>query len=293
MRTYSRQQRKSDKKIALVPTMGYLHEGHLSLIKSARDMASIVIVSIYINPTQFAQHEDFDVYPRDEEGDMHKLTTLGVDAVFIPAKLYASAGTSAASGDDAGNVVGAVEHQKGAHETFIQVEQLQKPLCGKSRPHFFRGVATVVAKLFNIIEPDIAIFGRKDYQQLLILQRMARDLDFAVEVVGMPIMREEDGLAMSSRNALLTSEDRRKALSISQSLQWACRAVEERATVDAEELHDAVATRVSEAGGRVDYVEVVDASTLEAVEDASKQRTLIAVAAFFGSVRLIDNIEIT
>ncbi|BDA44254.1 Pantoate-beta-alanine ligase [Coccomyxa sp. Obi] len=292
MRTYSRQQRKSDKKIALVPTMGYLHEGHLSLIKSARDMASIVIVSIYVNPTQFAQHEDFGVYPRDEEGDMRKLTSLGVDAVFTPTKLYAS-GTSAASGDDAGNVVGAVEHQKGAHETFIQVEQLQKPLCGKSRPHFFRGVATVVAKLFNIIEPDIAIFGRKDYQQLLVLQRMARDLDFAVEVVGMPIMREEDGLAMSSRNALLTTENRRKALCIIQSLQWARRAVEERSTVKAKELHDAVASRISEAGGRVDYVEVVDASTLEAVEDASSQRTVIAVAAFFGSVRLIDNIEIT
>ncbi|KAK9915610.1 hypothetical protein WJX75_001468 [Coccomyxa subellipsoidea] len=292
IRQFSRDQRKSGNRIALVPTMGYLHEGHLSLIKAARDMADIVIVSIYVNPTQFAQHEDFGVYPRDEEGDMRKLTSLGVNAVFAPLRLYAS-GSSAAAGSDAGNVVGAGEHQKGAHETFIQVEQLQQPLCGKSRPHFFRGVATVVAKLFNITEPDIAIFGRKDYQQLLVLQRMARDLDFAVEVVGMPIMREEDGLAMSSRNALLSSDNRQKALSISQSLQWARKMVEDRSAVSPSELHDAVASRIAAAGGRVDYVEVVDGSSLEKIQDVTKQPTLIAVAACFGSVRLIDNIELS
>lgn len=177
----------------------------------------------------------------------------------------------------------------------LQVERLQKPLCGVSRPHFFRGVATIVAKLFNIVEPDVAVFGRKDYQQWRVICRMVRDLDFPIEVVGMPICREADGLAMSSRNARLSAESRRKALCICSSLQWAQGAVGSGQITMPYDVRQHVCAAIEEAGGKVDYVELVQAENLSTVDDASKQPTLLAVAAWFaakdrGTVRLIDNV---
>ncbi|KAK9809084.1 hypothetical protein WJX72_009131 [[Myrmecia] bisecta] len=288
MRAFTRQHRKSGRSVALVPTMGFLHAGHLSLIREAKQHADIVVVSIYVNPTQFAAHEDFGVYPRSVEDDHEKLAHLHVDAVFEPASLYARVGNAM----DNENVIGAAQRQHGAHETFVEVQQLQKGLCGDSRPHFFRGVATVVAKLFNIVEPDVAVFGQKDYQQWRVICRMVRDLDFPIQIIGVPTEREADGLAMSSRNALLTPQSRQQAPAIYQSLQWAVNAVAEGEASSAGAIKAEIRRRLADAGGVVDYVEVVDAENLNTVEDLRKQPTLLAVAVKFGSVRLIDNIVI-
>ncbi|KAK9837099.1 hypothetical protein WJX81_002708 [Elliptochloris bilobata] len=271
--------------------MGYLHEGHLSLVQEARRRADVVVASIYVNPTQFSATEDFGVYPNSRAEDRRRLEEAGVGATFEPATLYATGRSSGASGDHA-NVVGMGAPAAGAHETWVEVTRLQTGLCGGSRPHFFRGVATVVAKLFNIVEPDVAVFGRKDYQQWRVLTRMARDLDFAVEVVGLPLVREPDGLAMSSRNALLDSNARKRALSISESLRWAEEACSRGEAPGVQVLRQGVADRISAAGGRVDYVEVVDADELVPVEELDARPVLVAVAAFFGSVRLMDNLEL-
>eukprot|EP00891_Asterochloris_glomerata_P001325 jgi/Astpho2/1325/e_gw1.00024.24.1_t len=288
MRVFSRQQRCDGKSIALVPTMGYLHAGHISLIDIARQVAhaDVVIASIYVNPTQFAAHEDFGVYPASLEEDHRKLQAAGCVAVFQPASLYAHGQSPT---PDSSAVVGAAQHVPGQHETFIQVEQLQKGLCGVSRPHFFRGVATVVAKLFNIVEPDVAVFGSKDYQQLAVIRRMVRDLDFGIQIVGGPIAREPDGLAMSSRNALLEPSNRQRAVCVSQALQVVLASTSGPA-ISTQQLQDQIAERIASGGGRVDYVEVVDAAELQRCEDVRSQPTLIAVAAFFGKVRLIDNV---
>ncbi|KAL0042229.1 hypothetical protein WJX77_006723 [Trebouxia sp. C0004] len=262
MRDYSRQQRQAGKRIALVPTMGYLHAGHMSLVQAARDRADVVIASIYVNPTQFSRNEDFGVYPKARKDDHRKLLAAGCAAVFEPASLYYSGTVSSDSAGDNANVVGAGEHVVGAHETFIQVEQLQKGLCGVSRPHFFRGVATIVAKLFNIVEPDVAVFGKKDYQQWRVICRMVRDLDFDVEVVGIATGREEDGIAMSSRNALLTPKDRQRAVCISQALKWAEGQISHHEAAPSGIQHE-VTDRISKGGGRVDYVSVTDAENLQ------------------------------
>lgn len=292
MRQWSREQRRQGKRIAFVPTMGYLHEGHLSLVKAAKELADVVVASIYVNPTQFSKNEDFDVYPRQPEEDRAALEAGGCDAIFEPLRLYheVEGGPSETS-----NVVGNESEHPDAHETFVQVEKLQEPLCGISRPHFFRGVATVVTKLFHIVEPDVAVFGRKDYQQWCIITRMVRDLDFGVEIVGMPICREEDGLAMSSRNARLSPESRSKAPGIYRALQWAQKAVASGAETDTSKIRENVSNAIGEAGGKVDYVELVDALNLKPVSNAAEQPTLLAVAAHFpakdrGLVRLIDNI---
>jgi len=277
--------------VAFVPTMGYLHEGHISLVKAARKLADVVVASIYVNPTQFSANEDFDVYPRNPEGDRRALQDAGCAAVFEPASLYVAVPGAAGEG---GNVVGRESGHPDAHETFVQVEQLQKPLCGGSRPHFFRGVATVVTKLFHIVEPDVAVFGRKDYQQLRVITRMVRDLDFAVEVVGMPICREPDGLAMSSRNARLSPESRQNALSISKALKWARTALADGSIGDAASVRKTVSDMIEASGGKVDYVELVDANNLRPVNEVKAQPTLLAVACWYpakdrGTVRLIDN----
>ena len=191
MRRWSRACRRAEETVALVPTMGYLHEGHLSLVKQAKRRADRVVVSIYVNPTQFAHHEDFAEYPRDTERDLNALRDLGVDACFLPSELY-------------------VDGQ--SPDTWVIPGTLAAPLCGASRPTFFRGVSTVVSKLFHIVEPDLAVFGEKDFQQLRVIQRMVMDLDMSVEIIPMPIVREEGGLAMSSRNARLSAEARQQAL---------------------------------------------------------------------------------
>ncbi|XP_075264861.1 uncharacterized protein LOC142357027 [Convolutriloba macropyga] len=305
------------KKVALVPTMGYLHAGHLSLVESARKCADVVVVSIYVNPTQFRVGEDFDAYPRDVEGDREKLRAVGVDVAFEPPSLYTPAPTQASTSF----VVGQDGHTPGAHETFVQVEELQKGLCGITRPHFFRGVATICTKLFHIVEPDVAVFGRKDYQQWRIISRMVRDLDFDIEIIGMPLKREEDGIAMSrcpahlllhpqclparyqatpnhasvpaaiSRNVRLTPDERKRALSISKGLKWAQAAVAEGVT-EAPTIRTKIVNMISEAGGTVDYVEICHAENLNPVDAFGPQDTIIAIAAKFGSVRLLDNIEI-
>ncbi|EFJ49482.1 hypothetical protein VOLCADRAFT_89713 [Volvox carteri f. nagariensis] len=278
MRAWVRKQKKSGRKVALVPTMGYLHEGHLSLVKAAKEKADVVVASIYVNPTQFAAHEDFDVYPRNPAEDRDKLAAAGCHAVFEPDSLYVS--VPGADGESS-NVVGRESGHPGSHETFVTVERLQRPLCGGSRPHFFRGVCTVVTKLFHICEPDVAVFGRKDYQQWRVICRMVRDLDFPVEVVGMPICREPDGLAMSSRNARLSPESRERALCISRGLAWAEKAVAEGAVSEPADVAAQLRGRIEEAGGTVDYVELLHAHHLSPISDLTSQPVLLAVAAHF------------
>ncbi|KAM1003606.1 hypothetical protein EV1_003866 [Malus domestica] len=300
MRRWSRAMRAQGKTIGLVPTMGYLHEGHVSLIREARTHADVLAVSIYVNPGQFAPSEDLSTYPSDFHGDIRKLAQIpgGVDVVFNPHNLYDYGGSTDASArtrngaveSGCGETVSCLEDKGVGHETWVRVERLEKGMCGRSRPVFFRGVTTVVSKLFNIVEPDVAVFGKKDYQQWRIIQRMVRDLDFSVRVIGSEIVREHDGLAMSSRNVRLSPEEREKALSISKSLSEA-RSSAEKGQVNCKELRDLVIQAISEAGGRVDYAEIVDQESLESVEEI-RRPVVFCVAAWFGKVRLIDNMEI-
>lgn len=268
MRAWSRACRVNGESVAFVPTMGSLHDGHISLVRSAKERADRVVVSIYVNPSQFAPGEDLESYPRDSEGDRAKLLAAGCDAVFEPVSLYES-----------------------GHETWVRVERLEQPMCGKSRPIFFRGVATVVCKLFHAVEPDIAVFGKKDFQQWRVIERMVRDLDFGIEIVGLPIVREADGLAMSSRNARLGPAERVVALSLSRALHQAHQAVQ-RGIFEASVLIDGIQSTLSEAGARIDYVEIVDAVTLEPVGVVDRT-CVVALAAHVGAVRLIDNLEIS
>ncbi|KAH7576329.1 hypothetical protein ACOSQ2_003611 [Xanthoceras sorbifolium] len=299
MRKWSRAIRSQGMTIGLVPTMGYLHEGHLSLINESHKRANVTVVSIYVNPGQFSPSEDLSTYPSDFHGDLLKLMALpgGVDVVFHPRDLYDYKTTTTSSNvnkdiidEKGGRVVSCVEERGAGHETWVRVEKFEKGLCGKSRPVFFRGVATVVAKLFNIVDPDFAFFGKKDYQQLRIVQRMTRDLDFAVEVIGSEIKRDSDGLALSSRNVHLSPEEREKALSINRSL-FRAKSTIEKGQVNCKELRDSVIQAISEAGGKIDYAEIVDQESLEAVEEI-KSPVVFCIAAWFGKVRLIDNMEI-
>ncbi|CAM6118173.1 unnamed protein product [Calypogeia fissa] len=303
MRNWSRARKRDGERVALVPTMGSLHEGHLLLVQMAKAQADRVVVSIYVNPGQFAPGEDFSIYPRNFEADLEKLKPFQVDVVFNPYDLYVQDepadkddSKSRREGEDANgkkeesvSLVGEDESCTG-HETWIRVERLEKHLCGKSRPVFFRGVATVVAKLFNIVEPDVAIFGRKDFQQWRVICNMVRDLDFSIEIIGAPLLREPDGLAMSSRNVRLTSDERQQALVISRSLKEA-EALVKGGETNAAKLTELVHNAITAAGGRVDYVEMVEQSSLRPVT-VLKAPAVIAVAAHFGSVRLLDNIEL-
>jgi pantoate--beta-alanine ligase len=266
--------REAGRRIALVPTMGYLHEGHLSLLREARRLADeggsrgLALATIFVNPAQFGPNEDLSSYPRDLEGDLSRCAAAGIDRVLAPsdpAAMFAS-----------------------EHETWIAVERVSRGLCGESRPGHFRGVATVVAKLFNLTRPHVALFGQKDYQQLAVIRAMARDLAFGVEIVGMPIVREPDGLALSSRNAYLSPDDRVRALALSRALFEA----RERAAGgerDVEALCARARERLQDAGARVDYVDVVEAATLRPVSRAEPGSVML-VAAFVGPTRLIDNV---
>src|SRR3954470_4596438 len=197
MRARAEDLRRDGRRIAVVPTMGALHDGHLALLRAARGKADVVILTIFVNPTQFGPSEDLAKYPRDEVGDIARARTAGIDLAFCPEA--------------------AAMYPPGA-QTFVEVRELQKPLCGASRPGHFAGVATIVAKLFHITRPHVAVFGEKDYQQLAIIRRMVRDLDFGLEIVGVPIVRESDGLALSSRNAYLSAEQRVSALALGKGL---------------------------------------------------------------------------
>ncbi|TKY66087.1 Pantoate--beta-alanine ligase [Spatholobus suberectus] len=291
MRNWSRSMRAQGKLIGLVPTMGFLHAGHLSLVAEARNRSDVVAVSIYVNPGQFAPTEDLSTYPSDFDGDVRKLAAVpgGVDVVFHPRNLYDYGGGVAAA-ERGGKGVSCIEESGSGHESWVRVERLEVGLCGRSRPVFFRGVATVVTKLFNIVEPDVAVFGKKDYQQWRIIQRMVRDLDFSIKVIGAEITRDNDGLAMSSRNVHLSPEEREKALSINKSLLRAKSAAED-GQVHCEKLRDWVIQCITDAGGRIDYAEIVDQNNLEKVE-LIKGPVVFCVAAWFGKVRLIDNMEI-
>ncbi|XP_013644348.2 pantoate--beta-alanine ligase [Brassica napus] len=299
MRRWSRSMRSQGKTIGLVPTMGFLHDGHLSLVRQSLTLSDVTVVSIYVNPGQFSPTEDLSTYPSDFSGDLAKLAAVSssgsVIVVFNPKNLYDYDGvrnekTNSGGGSGGGKVVSCVEEGGLGHETWVRVERLEKGLCGKSRPVFFRGVATIVTKLFNIVEPDVAMFGKKDYQQWRLIKRMVRDLDFGIEIVGSDIAREKDGLAMSSRNVHLSAEDRQRALSISRSLAMA-KASAEQGKIGCKELKDMIVSEIVGAAGRIDYVEIVDQETLEGVEEI-KSGVVICVAAWFGTVRLIDNIEI-
>lgn len=267
MRQWSERQRRERQRIVLVPTMGFLHEGHLYLVRDARSHGDHVVVSIFVNPTQFGPGEDFAAYPRNFERDRRLLETENVDVLFHPsvAQIYPA----------------------GA-QTFVEVEQLSLPLCGSVRPGHFRGVATVVAKLFNIVRPHAAIFGEKDYQQLQVIRRMACDLSMAVEIIGHPIMREADGLAMSSRNAYLSADERQAAVCLSRALCKAERLFKRGESVAAR-LVGLVTTEIQrEPLAKIEYVKLCDAETLAAV-DAIDAPALLALAVRFGKARLIDN----
>ena len=270
MRAACAEARRGAKRLGFVPTMGALHEGHLSLVRGARARCDAVAVSIFVNPTQFGPNEDFSKYPRSFERDCTMLEAEGVDLLFAPSveEMYPP---------------GAV--------TFVTVEGLSEKLCGRSRPGHFRGVTTVVSKLFHIVEPDLAFFGQKDAAQAAIIRKMVGDLNLPVEIVVCPIVREPDGLALSSRNAYLDAKQRRSATVLHRALQR----VEDLAAKDERRSAALIeaARRVfqEEPAVRVDYVEIVDNETLDPVADVSRG-ALVAVAAYLGSTRLIDNLLI-
>ena len=259
--------RREGRRIAFVPTMGFLHEGHASLLREGRRRGDCLVLSIFVNPIQFGPNEDLDSYPRNLEGDCAIARACDVDIVFTPtaAGMYPP-----------------------GFQTAIRVPELALPLCGASRPGHFDGVATVVAKLFNIVQPDLALFGMKDFQQLAIIRRMALDLSLPVEIVGMPIVREADGLAMSSRNAYLSPDQRQSALCLSRAI----RLVRERYAAgerQAAQLIGAARDLIqAEPAATIEYLELRDAATLETVSIVS-DTTLLALAVKIGTTRLIDN----
>ena len=255
--------------IALVPTMGYLHEGHLSLIRQARTLAQHVVVSLFVNPTQFNDPQDFEHYPRDEEGDLKAAFSAGADAVFLPTP--------------------EVIYPQGS-QTRVRVGLLAKFLCGATRPGHFEGVCTVVMALFQLTQCQVAIFGEKDYQQLSIIRQMTRDLHLPIEIIGAPTLREDDGLAMSSRNARLTLSERQSASSIYQGL-LAAQAVWAEGTREVDILR-AIIRKHLPPKARIDYLEVCHPHTLEPLQGHLNvyDSAVVAIACFLGKVRLIDNI---
>ena len=260
--------REQDKTIGLVPTMGALHEGHLSLVREARRMCDVVVVSVFVNPTQFGPGEDFEHYPRDLTKDTALLTDYNVDYIFAPT---------------------VEEIYPRGFSSYVNVEGLSEQLEGASRPGHFRGVATVVTILLNTVRPDFAFFGQKDAQQALVIRRMVRDLAFDTEIVILPIVREDSGLAISSRNLYLTADEQKSATVIHRALVQAKAAFKEGER-SAGRLADMIRTTVeSEPRARLDYVTISDAESLERVDRVDERPTLIAIAAYIGKTRLIDN----
>lgn len=267
MQSLSAAAKAAGEKIVFVPTMGYLHAGHASLLREGRTRGDLLVLSIFVNPTQFGAGEDFDSYPRDLARDQQVAADAGVDIIFVPK---------------------ASEMYPAGFQTYVDVERLTLPLCGASRPGHFRGVTTVVCKLFNIVMPHVALFGKKDYQQLAVIRRMVSDLHMNLEVVGMPIVRETDGLAMSSRNAYLSAQERRSALCLSRALS-AGRDAYRQGEGSAAALRDRMSQIVSaEPFASIDYMEFRHKDTLEEVAQAD-DATLVALAVKIGKTRLIDN----
>ena len=259
--------REAEKKIAFVPTMGFLHEGHVALMREGKRRGDYLVVSIFVNPTQFGVGEDYEDYPRDLEGDAGKVSSAGGDIIFAPSvkEMYPS-----------------------GYQTFVAVEKVTQNLCGASRPTHFQGVTTVVAKLFNIVKPHVAIFGEKDYQQLVTIRQMTRDLNFDIEIIGMPTIREEDGLAMSSRNKYLSSEERKQALCLVSALNQV-----EKLFQGGEKNSKKLIARAAEIirvqpAAAIDYVKACHPETIEDLEWID-DRALMALAVKIGKTRLIDN----
>lgn len=271
MRAISQKLREEGKRIGFVPTMGALHEGHLSLIRETRKMADVVVLSIFVNPAQFAPAEDFESYPRDLARDADRVSTLGVDYIFAPnvEDIYAP-----------------------GFNTWVEVAGLSDKLCGASRPGHFRGVCTVVNILFNVVRPDFAFFGQKDAQQAIIIKRMVKDLRIGVEIVVCPIIREADGLALSSRNAYLNPEEREAALCLSRSLTRCSQLFSEGERNSALLIQEMQRVISTEPLATVDYVAIVHPDNLEPAETIEKNPVLAAVAVWIGKTRLIDNVVI-
>jgi pantoate--beta-alanine ligase len=258
--------RSRGSRVGFVPTMGALHEGHLSLVREAKKRSDVVAASVFVNPTQFGPNEDYSRYPRDLDGDANKLASAGADLVFCPET--------------------AAMYPKG-EQTRVRVGSLAEPLCGAFRKGHFEGVATIVTKLFALTGPSVAVFGRKDYQQLCIVRRLVTDLMLPIEIVGHPIVREADGLAMSSRNAYLSEAERERALALSRGLRRAHQAFS-RGERNPRALEDAAREDVERAADRTDYVSVLGADDLEPLSTVG-DRALIAIACHIGKTRLIDN----
>jgi len=265
---YIRSQKRKKKTIGFVPTMGYLHQGHLSLVRKARKNTDIVIMSIFVNPLQFTPHEDFREYPRDLKRDIKLADSCGVDIIFYPS---------------------AKSMYPQDYLTYVNVEKITDVLCGKSRPRHFQGVCTVVAKLFNIVQPDIAYFGQKDAQQAIVIKRMTKDLNMPIKIRVCPIVREKDGLAMSSRNVYLDREEREDATILYKALCKAKELIlkgERNPKVIIQRMRDII---LSKPRAKIDYVSIVDTKNLEPVKEI-RGRLLIALAVWMGKTRLIDNI---
>ena len=260
-----KQWKKEGKTIGLVPTMGFLHEGHASLIRKCREQNDIVVVSDFVNPTQFGPNEDLEAYPRDFERDSKLCESLGADLIFAPSP----------------------EDMYHDPHAFVSIDTLSETLCGKTRPIHFKGVCTVVTKLFHIVAPDRAYFGEKDAQQLAIIRKMVKDLNFDIEIVGCPIVREEDGLAKSSRNTYLNDKERQAALCLSRAVKTGKEVIYTGA--DAKEVLNSMKAIIeAEPLARIDYVMMVDALTMQPIEKADRD-VLVAMAVYIGKTRLIDN----
>ena len=268
MRAWSEAQRAVGKTIGFTPTMGALHAGHESLMRAAAAQNDLSVLSIYVNPTQFAPGEDFDQYPRTFDADSALAAEVGVSAIYLPTD--------------------ATMYPQG-YATYVDVERITEGLCGGSRPHFFRGVATVVAKLFSAVRPHRAYFGQKDAQQAAVIRRMVRDLDMGIEIVEMPVIREPDGLAMSSRNKYLNPEERQRALALSRGLSLA-RELLQSGERDPQIIIETVRSAMSAVD--IDYIELADAGEITPL-DRVRGTILLAVAARVGDTRLIDNIKFT
>jgi len=269
MKTRSMDLRREGKTIGFVPTMGFLHEGHLSLVDLIRKDCDILLLSIYVNPTQFGVGEDFDKYPRDTERDLELCRSRGVDLVFIPESSEIYAGNAS---------------------TYVVEEEVGMGMCGNARPNHFRGVATVCAKLFNLCQPNYVVLGQKDAQQVVVLKRMIRDLHFPIQVLVGPILREADGLAMSSRNKYLQSKQREEAILVYQSIQAAQKVVEEKGSSNVDRVKAEVLNVLKQGRLlRVNYVDVVDRETMRPEKEIVQGRSLLAVAVWVDQVRLIDN----
>ncbi len=263
--------RLKGKRISFVPTMGFLHEGHMSLLREGRQQGDYLVLSIFVNPTQFAAGEDLDTYPSNLERDFAFAEKEGVDAVFLP---------------DSDSIYG--KH----YQTYVSLETLPQFLCGISRPVHFRGVATVVSKLFNIVKPHVAVFGQKDFQQLAVIRQMTLDLNFDITIIGAPTVREPDGLAMSSRNAYLTDEQRIYGLSLIKSLQKAQELVSKGENVSEVIINTATKIIMSNPETSVDYLSICDPVSLETVSVIDRP-VLFAIAVNIGNTRLIDNAILT